>query len=244
MHPSFPQSSAVRIFLPILIFLFIIIALFHEQLLAAAKYPSTHCSAAQPSTNLNPPLTPKVKTFRELPVLVDLSPAGDAAWAKAALTPGGGFLRVRSNETTVHGWGISMFHALHCLQTIRTIVRESTMMQEESGGGKHEKSMAHDHDGGHGSGHDMMDPEHVAHCIGYIAQHLLCAADSTIEPPWIRHDKAGKPVTGVDGVGYEHQCRDNSLLWNVATKSEQKAFPRWDWRQGDTVESVFPKERR
>ena len=63
-----------------------------------------------------------------------------------------------------------MFHALHCLQTIRTIVRESPMMQEESGGGKHEKSMAHDPDGGHGSGHDMMDPEHVAHCIGYIAQ--------------------------------------------------------------------------
>ena len=63
-----------------------------------------------------------------------------------------------------------MFHALHCLQTIRTIVRESPMMQEGSGGVIHDKGMAHDHDSGHDSGHDMMDPEHVAHCIGYIAQ--------------------------------------------------------------------------
>lgn len=43
-------------------------------------------------------------------------------------------------------------------------------MQEESGGARHEKGMAHDHDSGHDSGHNMMDPEHVAHCIGYIAQ--------------------------------------------------------------------------
>ena len=95
-----------------------------------------------------------------------MSPAGDAAWADAALTPHGGFLRVRYNETTVHGWGISMFHALHCLQTIRTIVRESPMMQEESGGATYDKDMAHYHD----DGHNMIDPEHVAHCIGYIAQ--------------------------------------------------------------------------
>ena len=74
-----------------------------------------------------------------------------------------------------------------------------------------------------------------------LRSSICCAADSTIEPPWIRHDRAGKLVTGVDGEGYEHQCRDNSLLWNVATDSEQKAFSRWDWQQGDTVESVFRK---
>ena len=63
-----------------------------------------------------------------------------------------------------------MFHALHCLQTIRTIVRESPMMQEKSGGATRDKGMPHDHDSGHDSGHNMMDPAHVAHCIGYIAQ--------------------------------------------------------------------------
>ena len=63
-----------------------------------------------------------------------------------------------------------MFHALHCLQTIRTIVRDSPMMQEESGGATRDRGMPHDHASGHGSGHNMMDPAHVAHCIGYIAQ--------------------------------------------------------------------------
>lgn len=64
-----------------------------------------------------------------------------------------------------------MFHALHCLQTIRTVVRESPMMQEGSGGAAHDSGLAHDHDDGHDAGHNMMlDPGHVAHCIGYIAQ--------------------------------------------------------------------------
>ena len=99
-----------------------------------------------------------------------MSPAGDAGWADAALTPRGGFLWLRYNETTTHEWGISMFHALHCLQTIRTVVRESPMMQEKSGGATHNSGMAHDHDDGHDSEHNMMDPGHVAHCIGYIAQ--------------------------------------------------------------------------
>ncbi len=44
------------------------------------------------------------------------------------------------------------------------------MMQEEGGRVTHGKGMAHDHDDGHDSDHDMMDPAHVAHCIGYIAQ--------------------------------------------------------------------------
>ncbi|CAD6592347.1 MAG: hypothetical protein ASARMPREDX12_005995 [Alectoria sarmentosa] len=244
MTPFFTQSSTVRVFLPILMFIAVIVAVFHEQLLTAVTFPSTHCPAAQTSTDMSPPLALKVKTFRELPVFLDMSPTGDTAWADAALTPRGGFLWLRYNETTSHGWGISMFHALHCLQTIRTILRESLMMQEESGGATHDKRMAHDHDDGHDSGHNMMDPAHVAHCVGYIAQHLLCAADSTIEPPWIRQDKAGKPVTGVDGEGYEHQCRDNSLLWDVAKDSEQKAFSSWDWKQGDTIESIFRKETR
>ena len=164
MNLPFYQSPTVRIYLAILVFLAVIVGVFNEQLLAVVTYPSTLCPAAQTSA-------PKVVTFREVPVLENLSAAGDAAWANAALTPRGGFLRLRYNETTIHGWGISMFHALHCLQTIRTVVRESPMMQEGIGAPTHDSGMAHDHDGGHDSGHDMMlDPGHVAHCIGYIAQ--------------------------------------------------------------------------
>ena len=44
------------------------------------------------------------------------------------------------------------------------------MMQGESDGTKYEEVMAHGYGGGHDSGHDMMAPEHVAHCVGYIAR--------------------------------------------------------------------------
>ena len=166
-YPSFFQSFPIRVLLPILIFL---TALFHEQLLGAVTYRSTHCIAAQTSNKTSPPFAPKVMTFPKLPSFLNVSPAGDKAWADAALTPRGGFIWLRHKQTITHGRGISMFHALHCLQTIRTVVRESPMMQEESGDATHEKGMAHGHDDGHDAGHNMMlDPGHLAHCIGYIA---------------------------------------------------------------------------
>ena len=73
----------------------------------------------------------------------------------------------------------------------------------------------------------------------------MCAADDTIEPPWVERDDAGQVAdVGVDGMGYEHQCRDSSLLWRTAMGSEDRAVRPWRWQLGDTIESVFgPKER-
>ena len=71
-------------------------------------------------------------------------------------------------------------------------------------------------------------------------QHLLCAADSTIEPPWFRYDNLGQIIDkGVDGEGYQHQCHDASPLWEAAVKSENAAVKPWQWSLGDTVESIF-----
>lgn len=73
-------------------------------------------------------------------------------------------------------------------------------------------------------------------------QHLLCAADGTIEPPWLRHNEEGDVVDGgVDGEGFRHHCRDASLLWETAATSENEAVKLWDWQMGDTIESVFGK---
>ena len=44
---------------------------------------------------------------------------------------------------------------------------------------------------------------------------------------------------GVDGMGYQHQCRDSGLLWDISAKSEEVAVKSWYWPMGDTVESVF-----
>lgn len=76
--------------------------------------------------------------------------------------------------------------------------------------------------------HPDMDPKHIGHCVGYIAQHLMCAADGTLEPPWVSYDKLGQVIdAGIDGEGYQHQCHDASPLWEVAAKSENAAVKPW-----------------
>ena len=68
----------------------------------------------------------------------------------------------------------------------------------------------------------------------------MCAADSTIEPPWFQSNDAGQIIdAGVDGEGYQHECRNASLLWETAAKSEKAALKPWRWQLGDTIESVF-----
>lgn len=68
----------------------------------------------------------------------------------------------------------------------------------------------------------------------------MCAADSTIEPPFLVYDDLGQLLdSGVDGVDVQHQCRDTSPLWKIAVESESSAVKPWEWQLGDTVESVF-----
>ncbi|KAL8948068.1 MAG: hypothetical protein Q9183_007723 [Haloplaca sp. 2 TL-2023] len=170
--------------------------------------------------------------FRDKPVFENLSPSGDAEWERALLTPKGGFLWVQYNGTTERPYGISMFHALHCLKMLREVIQKSPGMVEKEHKGQ---GGMHGHETGHGQ-----DMDHIGHCIGYIAQHLLCAADSTIEPSKITLDKEGFATQfQVDGKGFQHQCRDHSELKKVVERSEKQAVKEWNWRMGDTVESVW-----
>ena len=106
--------------------------------------------------------------FRERPILEDLSPPADDAWEQTLLTRKGGFLWVELNETSNEAWGISMFHALHCLKMLRIVVRSSEMMKsvvEKSGGASDNGGQ----DGGNFE-HPDMNPLHIGHCVAYIAQ--------------------------------------------------------------------------
>lgn len=63
---------------------------------------------------------------------------------------------------------------------------------------------------------------------------IICAADSTIEPPWEDTDADGDVLHyGFDGVGYQHQCRDTSKLWEASARSEERAVLDWGWGIGD-----------
>ena len=83
--------------------------------------------------------------FELHPILENLSSSANEAWAENILTPKGGFLWVQLNQTLYRAWGISMFHASHCLQTLRTTIQRG----------------------------EANDPGHIGHCIGYIAQVSL-----------------------------------------------------------------------
>ncbi|KAM0794356.1 hypothetical protein BDR22DRAFT_895208 [Usnea florida] len=80
----------------------------------------------------------------------------------------------------------------------------------------------------------------VGHRDGYITQHLLCAADGTLEPPWVIRDNVSQAIhKGISGEGYQHQCHDASPRSEATAKSENAAVKPWQWSLGDTVESVF-----
>ncbi|KAK3063697.1 hypothetical protein LTS18_013488 [Coniosporium uncinatum] len=66
----------------------------------------------------------------------------------------------------------------------------------------------HMNDGGHG-GH--ADSQHWVHCLDYLMQGILCAADDTIEAAESR-DHGPR----IDGYGVTHQCRNPDRLWTLA----------------------------
>ena len=42
-----------------------------------------------------------------------------------------------------------------------------------------------------------------------VHQHLLCAADGILEPPWVIYDNLCQIIhAGIDGEGYQYQFND------------------------------------
>lgn len=81
-------------------------------------------------------------------------------------TPQGGFLWVKHNETMNLAWGVSMFHAIHCL----TLLREQVQMDQNL----KNATMGHNPHNDHQlPGHSAFDSTHVGHCFSYIAQVSL-----------------------------------------------------------------------
>lgn len=143
---------------------------FQTELTAAVKDLANQTKDQANDGSEEIPHLPRITTaFRERPVLEDLSPAGDDSWERMALPRKGGFLWVEYNETSNEAWGISMFHALHCLKMLRLVIRNSGLMKSVVG----ESDPVQHSEGGGETGtlmHPDMDPVHIGHCVGYIAQ--------------------------------------------------------------------------
>lgn len=80
-------------------------------------------------------------------------------WATRPLSEKGGLLWVQYNETFQVTWGISMFHALHCVEMLRMSLTGGPMAHSGSG---EDSTAPMDEEGN--------DTNHLSHCLDYIAQ--------------------------------------------------------------------------
>ena len=103
----------------------------------------------------------------------------------------GGYPLESSTSGTTESYCVSVFHQLHCLNSIR--------FQLENPGKTHE-----------GHGHDKLSVHanelHVAHCLDYLRQSIMCAGDMSLESAVT--DKDGKLIQAVSGWGATHSCKN------------------------------------
>lgn len=81
----------------------------------------------------------------------------DGGWASRPLSPKGGLLWVQYNETFSVTWGITVFHALHCVDMLRAYMLNDTGVHLHE---TEEPTAAPDMDTG----------VHLSHCLDYISQ--------------------------------------------------------------------------
>ncbi|KAF3909943.1 hypothetical protein ABW20_dc0103154 [Dactylellina cionopaga] len=140
--------------------------------------------------------------YKDLKILEEL-PKANVLWVN------------KTDTSKPEAWGISMFHALHCIKMWKDSLTPATMMDQ------------HVHS-------ESEYAVHAEHCISYLIQSIMCAGDATIEPA--EHVVVdGKHGKRIHGMGYTHQCKDTSLLF----KMNGKHVENWDWKQGDTLYNVF-----
>lgn len=118
--------------------------------------------------------------------------AADTDWS--ALFPrGNGFLQLSGPDSPLEGF--SMFHGLHCLNSVRMALEAAFNVSSPFA---RQFFDAPDSFG------------HLHHCLIYLRQSLLCAADATLEP------ESEHTPGGVAGNGVAHVCRDRSVLYDAA----------------------------
>lgn len=104
-------------------------------------------------------------TFYDYVEFQSIDSASDAAWDNI-LPPNGGYIYRQEGRGQKQGYGISMFHQLHCLQMVRTKLQTMTSHMAAGGESGQREQHAHQH---------HVDDDHVFHCLDYIRQVFLPA---------------------------------------------------------------------
>ncbi|TGJ84799.1 hypothetical protein E0Z10_g3945 [Xylaria hypoxylon] len=132
----------------------------------------------------------QVMTLHEMQAAPPADGSHESAWDK--LIPDGlGYVKhpTLAPELSV----IAVFHQLHCLYTVRRAyyaAYAASIGQEFNRAG-------------------VREPVHIAHCLDYLQQSLVCAADIGIEPFYAGH---------YPDVMFGRQCRDFSEIQTWAAE--------------------------
>ncbi|RAR12422.1 hypothetical protein DDE82_000133 [Stemphylium lycopersici] len=150
----------------------------------------------------------------------------DKTWADL-IPDGRGFVRhpVLAKELKA----VSVFHQIHCLHGIRTEHYKNTYLVAKL---QHKQSIRRPsrspNDHPHilaftpnayieslietGTKHQH-GPAHIPHCIDYLRQAILCAADSNLEDTYIQgKSDSGGDLIGSDGWDSKRVCRDYRMI--------------------------------
>ncbi|KAK4182494.1 hypothetical protein QBC35DRAFT_395880 [Podospora australis] len=136
----------------------------------------------------------------------------DGLLGEARLTLNDGFLRLREPSGRVGFYGVSMYHQLHCIDMLRIHI---------TGQGSHDHS--HEASNARREGQGIPQGGHLIHCLDYLSQAVMCAADDTIEPARVKIED-GKNIASIDGAEAMHYCRDSKAVARAVALSETRPF--------------------
>lgn len=196
----------------------------HGHIISVQECPTTRSSPMWDVHHVpNPPPVYTDRTFEPISDLKSFTSLDvavkDKSWEQITQ---GGFLHVRDGSDEIQGYGVSMFHQIHCLNMIRNMLLD--------------QPMSHAHEASDWT----EDKMHWLHCLDYLAQvstlesmtaitrltialqGVLCAADDTLEKSTFTRDFQGRLVSGIDGMHHVHQCRNSTRLMEVVIGSEMQ----------------------
>lgn len=126
---------------------------------------------------------------------VHYRPYAPQDWESMAPAGSRGFVRLGPQKRL---FGVSMYHQLHCLLRLQQAAADS-------------------------SGSDVsgtLEGGEVHHCLNYLRQALLCAANVRLEP--LRRNRTSGALS-TNGIGLEHRCKD----WTLVRREVKANFERW-----------------
>jgi len=127
--------------------------------------------------------------------------AADADWAMF-VPPNNGFFQATIQNYTVM-LGISTFHAMHCLDSIRRVIEVQYGVASNETVAKNKNS-------------EFTSFAHLQHCLIYLRQGVMCNADPTLE----HHINFGNGTEIRGGNGTVHTCRNFQALYDMSANSD------------------------